>query len=39
MARGDREIPGVVAPPPLIYATGLLLGWGLRGSGRDRGSR
>ena len=30
MARGDREIPGVVAPPPLIYATGLLLGWGLQ---------
>ena len=30
MASGDRDIPGVVAPPPLIYATGLLLGWGLQ---------
>jgi hypothetical protein len=26
----ERDIPGVVAPPPLIYAAGLLLGWGLQ---------
>ena len=25
MASEDRDIPGVVAPPPLIYAAGLLL--------------
>jgi protein-S-isoprenylcysteine O-methyltransferase Ste14 len=30
MASEDRDIPGVVAPPPLIYAAGLLLGWGLQ---------
>jgi hypothetical protein len=30
MTSGDRDIPGVVAPPPLIYATGLLVGWGLQ---------
>ncbi len=30
MASEDRDIPGVVAPPPLIYVAGLLLGWGLQ---------
>lgn len=30
MASGERDVPGVVAPPPLIYAAGLLLGWGLQ---------
>jgi protein-S-isoprenylcysteine O-methyltransferase Ste14 len=30
MASEERDIPGVVAPPPLIYAAGLLLGWGLQ---------
>jgi protein-S-isoprenylcysteine O-methyltransferase Ste14 len=30
MASDERDIPGVVAPPPLIYAAGLLLGWGLQ---------
>ena len=30
MVTDERDIPGVVAPPPLIYAAGLLLGWGLQ---------
>jgi protein-S-isoprenylcysteine O-methyltransferase Ste14 len=30
MGTDERDIPGVVAPPPLIYAAGLLLGWGLQ---------
>jgi protein-S-isoprenylcysteine O-methyltransferase Ste14 len=30
MAGEERDVPGVVAPPPLIYAAGLLLGWGLQ---------
>jgi len=28
-----RDIPGVIAPPPLIYLGFLLLGWGLAGIG------
>ena len=30
MVADERDIPGVVAPPPLIYAAGLLLGSGLQ---------
>jgi protein-S-isoprenylcysteine O-methyltransferase Ste14 len=29
MATEKRDIPGVVAPPPIIYAAGLLAGWAL----------
>lgn len=30
MASESHDIPGVVAPPPLIYAAGLLIGWVLQ---------
>lgn len=29
MSSNDRDIPGIVAPPPLLYAGGLLVGLGL----------